>query len=128
MSARRLRRLILVAVVVGVVYWIYKDRPTTSGLIDSLINPLMGSKAAVESSERNRVVGEATTAVTDQTEATVATLHEGMTTSEVREALGDPDKTEQEKVDGVRQTRWTYTRLHRELVLRDGRLVSITIK
>lgn len=128
MSARRVRRLILLVLVVGVAYWIYKDRPTPSALIDSLTDPLMGSKAAVKTSERNRVVGEATSAVTEQTDATVGTLREGMTSREVRDLLGDPDKTEEEKVEGVRQVRWTYERLHRVLVLQDGRLVSITIK
>ena len=128
MSARRVRRLILLVLAVGVAYWIYKDRPTTSGLIDSLTDPLMGSKAAVKTSERNRVVGEASSAVAEQTDATVGTLKEGMTTREVRELLGDPDKTEEEKVDGVHQVRWTYERLRRVLVMQDGRLVSITIK
>lgn len=128
MSGRRARRLLLVVLILGVGWWIYKDRPTAGGLIDSLTNPLMGSKAAVESSERNRVVGEASTAVTEQNEASVAALHEGLTTSQVREILGEPDSIEQSSADHYRRARWTYTRLRRVLVFEDGKIVSISIK
>jgi hypothetical protein len=127
-TGRRVRRLILLALIAGVGYWIYKDRPTPGGLIDSLTNPLMGSKAAVESSERNRVVGEASTALSEQTDASVGALHEGMGTSEVREILGDPSSIEEETVAGVHRSRWTYKRLHRVLVFQDGKIVSIAIK
>ena len=127
MSGRRVRRLILVVLAAGVAYWIYKDRPTASGLIDSLTNPLLGSTAAVESSERNRVVGDATTALTEQTDATVAALHEGMTSAELRSVVGSPDKMEDEIVDGVHRTRWTYGKIHRVLVLQDNRVISIAI-
>lgn len=128
MSGRRVRRLILLVLVAGVGYWIYKDRPTPGGLIDSLTNPLMGSKAAVESSERNRVVRDASAAVTEQTDASVEALHEGMGTSEVREVLGDPDSIEEETVDRAHRSRWTYKRVHRVLVFQDGKIVSIAIK
>ena len=129
MSGRRFRRLVLLALAVGIGYWIYKDRPTASGLIDTITNPLMGSKAAVKTSERNRVVGDATSAITDQTDAAVRALHEGMTSAEIREVLGTPDKIEQEKLEiGAVQFRWTYSRVGRVLVVRDGRLVSIVIQ
>jgi hypothetical protein len=127
-SGRRFRRLILVALVVGIGYWIYKDRPTASGIIDSLTNPLLGSKAAVKESERNRVVGDASAVTSEQTDAAVGTLREGMTQYEVRELLGNPDKIDEEKAVGVTRVRWTYTRHHRELVLEDGRVVSIAVK
>jgi len=128
MSGRRVRRLVLFALVVGVGYWIYKDRPTPSGIIDSLTNPLMGSKAAVKESERNRVVGDATAATGAETDAAVGTLREGMTTNEVKDLLGEPDKIEEEKADSSHRVRWTYTRLHRVLVIQDARLISITVK
>ena len=127
MSGRRIGRLILVALVAGVGWWIYKDRPTVSGIIDSLTNPLMGSRAAVKESERNRVVRDASTVATEQSDAAVGTLREGMTTDEVKELLGDPDKLEEEKGRASR-VRWTYSRIHRELVFQDGRLISITLK
>jgi hypothetical protein len=128
MSGRRIRNLVLLAVAAGVVYWIHKDRPTAGGLIDSITKPLMGSKAAVDSSERNRVVGDASTSISEETEKTVGALKEGMTMNEVSDLLGRPDRMEDEKEDGVRQTRWTYARLRRELVFRENRLVSIVVK
>jgi hypothetical protein len=128
MSGRRIRNLVLLAIVAGVAYWIYKDRPTAGGLIDSITKPLMGSKAAVESSERNRVVGDASTSISEETEKSVGALKEGMTMNEVSDLLGRPDRMEDEKEDGIRQTRWTYARLRRELVFRENHLVSIVVK
>jgi len=128
MSGRRFRRLILLALVVGVGTWIYKDRPTVSGFIDSVTNPLLGSKAAVEESERNRVVGDATTVATEQSDAAVGTLREGMSTYEVKDLLGEPEKTEEEKTETALRVRWTYSRVHRVLVFQDGRVISIAIK
>ena len=128
MSGRKVRRLILVALVAGIGWWIYRDRPTVSGIVDSLTNPLMGSRAAVKESERNRVVGDASTVATEQSDAAVGTLHEGMTTYEVKELLGDPDKLEEEKGSRPFRVRWTYSRIHRVLLFQDGRLTSITVK
>jgi hypothetical protein len=127
MNARRLGRLVLLVLAAGIGYWIYKDRPTVGGLIDSITNPLMDSKAAVQSSERNRVVGDASSAITDQTDTVVRALREGMTTNEVRDTIGNPDRVEQEKVDGVLQSRWIYSRVKRVLVVRDGRVASIGV-
>jgi hypothetical protein len=127
MSGRRFRNLILIAIVAGVGYWIYKDRPTAGGLIDSLTGPLFGSKAAVDSSERNRVVADASTSITDQTEQVIAALKEGMRSSEVRDVLGNPDHIEREKGDGD-PMRWTYAKIRRELLFRNDRVVSIVVK
>jgi hypothetical protein len=128
MSGRRIRNLVLLAAAAVIGYWIYKDRPTAHGLIDSLTNPLMGSKAAVDSSERNRVVSDASASISEQTDKAVGAIKEGMTASDIRDLLGNPDHMETEKEDGVRQIRWTYSRLNRELVFRDNRVVSIVIK
>jgi hypothetical protein len=128
MTGRRIRRLVLLALAIGVGYWIYKDQPTVSGLVDSITNPLMGSRAAVKSSERNRVVGDATAAITEQTDSAVGTLKEGMTTAEVRDLVGNPDSMEREKVEGVERIRWTYAKLRRVLYVQDGRVVSIVVR
>ena len=128
MSGRRIRNLVLLVIAAGVGYWFYKDRPTARGLIDSLTNPLFGSKAAVDSSERNRVVSDASTSISEETDKTVGALKEGMRASDVTDLIGQPDRMEDENVDGVPQTRWTYARLRRELVFRDNRLASIVVK
>jgi hypothetical protein len=127
MSGRKLRNLILLVLVAGVAYWIYKDRPTLSGLVDSITDPLLGSRAAVKSSERNRVVGDASTAISEQSELPVASLREGMTGREVEALLGNPDSREEEVVDGVQRVRWTYSRAHRVLTFQENQLVSITV-
>jgi hypothetical protein len=127
MSGRRIRRLLLVAAVVGLGYWIYKDRPTLPGIIDSITDPVMGSHAAVKASERNRVVGDATSAITEQIELPVGSLREGMTAQEVRDLLGAPDLIEKETKAGVNQVRWTYKRAARLLILENERVVSITV-
>ncbi len=128
MSGRQFRKVLFFVVAIGVAYWIYKDRPTMSGFIDSITDPLMGSRAAVKSSERNRIVGEASAAITEQKDLPVGSLREGMTAREVVDLLGSPDSKEDEIVDGVAQVRWTYAREHRVLYLKRDRVVSILVR
>jgi hypothetical protein len=132
MTGRGFRRLLILALVAGVGYWIYKDQPTVSGLVDSIVSPLMGSRAAVKSSERNRLTGDATAAISEQSETAVGTLHEGMTTSEVRELLGSPDSVEEEKrkdgVKGPERMRWTYGKIGRVLIIEEKRVISIVLR
>ncbi|HEX4439929.1 MAG TPA: hypothetical protein VH854_07640 [Thermoanaerobaculia bacterium] len=127
MSGRRLRNLVLLAAVAAIGWWIYKDRPTASGLIDSITSPLLGSHAAVKSSERNRVVGDANTSINDGVEIPVSSLKEGMTGTEVRDLLGDPQKTERFVDDGGEKYRWTYTKAERILTMKDNRVIGIEI-
>jgi SmpA / OmlA family len=127
MSGRKFRKLLLLAIVVGIGYWIYKDRPTVAGIVDSVTSPLMGSRAAVKSSERNRVTDDATSAIAEQTEAQIGSLREGMTSSEVRELLGNPDSVEPDPVNRNRY-RWNYKRVRRTLVVDEGRVVSIVLR
>ena len=131
MTGRRIRRLLILAAIVGVGYWIYRDQPTVSGLVDSMVGPLMGSRAAVKSSERNRVTGDATAAITEQSDAAVGTLHEGMTTMELRDLLGSPDRIEEEKRKpgdkGPQRLRWTYGRIGRVLMIEENKVVSIIV-
>src|SRR5262249_38235346 len=108
MSGRRIRNALLLAIVVGIGYWIYTTHPTVSGLVDSITSPLFGSKAAIDSSEHNRIRDDASTVVTDQSDARIATLREGMTFDEVKELLGKPDSIDKYKKDGVDQQKWTY--------------------
>ena len=124
----KVRKLLLLALVVGIGYWIYRTRPTVSGLVDDLTRPIFGSKAAVKESEVRRVQGDAAPAVGNDLSVPVGTLKEGMKAAEVQELVGRPDEIEQFKEDGVEKVRWTYRRLGRILVLRDGRVVSIEIR
>ena len=128
MSGRKLRNLVLVLLVAGIAWWIYKDRPTVSGLVDSITSPLLGSRAAVKSSERNRVVGDASAAISEQSDLPVGSLREGMTGREVVDLLGNPDSREPVVVEGVKQMVWTYSQAHRVLTLQDDRVVSIVVR
>ena len=128
MSGRKLRNFVLVLLVAGIAWWIYKDRPTISGLVDSITSPLLGSRAAVKSSERNRVVGDASAAISEQSDLPVGSLREGMTGREVVDLLGNPDSREPIVVEGVKQMVWTYSQAHRVLTLQDDRVVSIVVR
>lgn len=122
------RKLLFLALAVGIGYWIYHTRPTVSGIVDDLTRPIFGSKAAVKESEHKRVESEAAPAVGKDESVPVGTLKEGMKADEVRDLVGRPDQIEQFKEDGVEKVRWTYRRLGRVLVLREGRVVSIEIR
>lgn len=127
MSGRRVRNFLLLLIVAGVGYWIYKERPTVSGIIDTITNPLMGSRAAVKSSERNRVQGEASSTVAEQRDSRVESLREGMSRDDIRELLGDPDSIETVKKEGVVRVRWTYRAARRLIVFQGNRVVSISV-
>ncbi|HYT31564.1 MAG TPA: hypothetical protein VEO37_03145 [Thermoanaerobaculia bacterium] len=122
------RKILLLALVVGIGYWIYRTRPTVSGIVDDLTRPIFGSKAAVKESEHKRVEAEAAPAVGRDESVSVGTLKEGMKADEVRDLVGRPDEIEQFKENGVEKVRWTYRRIGRVLVLREGRVVSIEIR
>jgi hypothetical protein len=122
------RRLLLLALVVVAVLWIVRDRPTVTGLVDRITNPLLHSKAAVEESEHNRVVAEAAPAVGQNQEVLIGMLKEGMTIWEIRDLLGRPDSATEEVRNGKTRQRWYYRRIRRMLVLEDDRVVSIAIQ
>jgi hypothetical protein len=126
---RRIRNLVLLVLVAGIGYWIYKDRPTASGLIDSITNPLLGSRAAVKTSERNRVVGDASTAIvtTEQTDLPINSLKEGLTTAEVRDLLGEPQKIDPVPEGGPNRFRWTYSKVGRIVTMQDNKVAAIEI-
>lgn len=127
MSGRQFRKLLLLAALAGVGYWIYTERPTLPGIVDSITRPLFGSKAAVKASESNRINEDAGTAVAEQSDVQVAALREGMSRSEVNEILGSPDSIQTEKQDKVVSVRCTYRHARRVLIFQDGRLVSISV-
>jgi hypothetical protein len=127
MSWRRLRNLLLLAAVGLLAYGYYKKRPTVSGVVDKITQPLMESKAAVKESERNRVIATAVPSLHDQVEAPVGVIRERMTTSEVRALLGDPERVEEFVEDGHQRVRWIYSRVKRAVVFEDGRVQSIAV-
>jgi hypothetical protein len=125
----RIRTPVVLLLVAGAGYWIYKTRPTVSGFVDDLTSPLMRSKAAVKESEYKRIVAEAAP-VPEGEEVPLAALalKEGMKTAEVKELLGTPERVEWFREKGRERLRWTYVRAKRVLVFEDGRVVSIAIR
>ena len=129
MSGRQVRKVLFFAVLAGIGYWIYTTRPTVSGFIDSITQPLFGTRAAVDSSERNRVGADAGTVISEQSEARVGALKEGMSKDDVRELLGRPDTIDNiKKDDGVEQQRWAYREARRVIVFEKNRVVSISLQ
>ena len=128
MSGRRLRNLLLLALVAGVAWWFYRARPTLSGFIDSITEPLLGSHAAVKESERKRVMSDATTVISQQTDENVGMLRLGMSMSDVRELLGNPDSSETLSERDPVRVRWTYRVVKRRVVFEDGRATAIDIR
>jgi hypothetical protein len=122
------RTAVILIAVGGVAYWIYKDQPTVSGLVEGLTRPLMGSKAAVKESEHRRVMSEAVPAAPEGEQVSTQTIREGMKADEVREILGKPEKIEPLEEDGRSRVRWTYLRTGRVVVFEGGRVVSIAIR
>jgi hypothetical protein len=127
MSGRRIRNLVLLAIVAGVGYWYYRDRPTMSKIVDDLTSPLMGSKAAVKESENKRVISDASTVISLQTDENVGMLRVGMTKAEVRDLLGEPDATETLSEREPVRVRWLYRVAKRALIFENGRVASIAI-
>lgn len=127
MSWRRLRNFLLFALAAFVAYTWYQKRPTVSGVVDTITQPLMESKAAVKESERNRVMATAVPSLQEQVEAPVGTIRERMTYSEVRALLGGPERIEEVQEDGRTRVRWIYERVRRMVVFEDGRVLSITV-
>src|SRR4029453_12378739 len=127
MSGRRVRNALFLAIVAGIGYWIYTYRPTVGGIVDSITSPLFGSRAAVKSSEHNRVRDEASTVVSEQTDVTPTLLREGMTKEEVKEMLGKPDSIDREYKDGVELAKWTYRESRRVITFRGTKVVAISV-
>jgi hypothetical protein len=128
MSFRSFRKLLLVAAIGALAYWVYRTRPTVTGLVDGITGPLFESKAAVKESEYKRVVAEAGPAISRSEEVALGTLHEKMRDSEVRDLLGPPDEVQQVREDGVERVRWIYRRLGRTILFEERRVVSIAVR
>jgi hypothetical protein len=123
----RLRGLVILVLVAGVGYWIYKTRPTVTSFVDDLTRPLMGSRAVVKESESKRVVSEALPAAPEGDEVKLTMIHEGMKKAEVEELLGKPDSYQQFDDEGRARFRAIYVTARRIIVYEEGLVVSIAV-
>lgn len=124
----RARTVIVLVVVGGVGYWVYKSHLTVPGLVDDLTRPLMGSKAVVKESEHRRVMSLAVPAAPEGERVSTQTIREGMKRAEVEELLGKPDRVEPFEENGHSRLRWTYVQDGRVIVFEDGRVLSIAVR
>jgi hypothetical protein len=124
----RARTVIVLVVVGGVGYWVYKSQLTVPGLVDDLTRPLMGSKAAVKESEYKRVLSVAVPAAPEGERVSTQTIREGMKSAEVEELLGKPERVEPFEEYGHSRLRWTYVRDGRVIVFENGRVFSIAVR
>jgi hypothetical protein len=123
----RVKTVVVLLLVGGAGYWIYKTHPTASGFVDELIRPVMRSKTAAKETEHKRIVAESVPAPEGE-EAPQEALKKGMTRAEVRDLLGEPERVERLQDERPERLRWTYLRAGRVIVFEDGRVVSIVIR
>lgn len=124
----RIRTAIVLVVVGGAGYWVYKSNLTVSGLVDNLTGPVMGSKSAVKTSEYKRVLSLAVPAAHDGERVSTQTIQEGMRIAEVEELLGKPERAEPFEENRHNRLRWTYVRDGRVIVFENGRVISIAVR
>lgn len=124
----RAKTVLILVVVGGVSYWVYKSQMTVSNFVDDLTRPLMGSKAAVKESEHRRVMSDAIPAAPEGEPISTQTIREGMKDADVEELLGKPERVEPFEKDGHSLVRWTYVRPGRIIVFEGRRVVSIAIR
>jgi len=124
----RARTLVILLLIAGAGFWIYKSNVTVSSFIEDLTSPLMRSNAAVKESEHKRIMAEVVPAPEDGEAPAMTALKKGMKTAEVKDLLGAPERAEPFQDQGREYLRWTYVRARRVIVFEDGRVVSIAIR
>ena len=124
----RARTFVILLLLAGAGFWIYKSNVTVTSFVDDLTSPLMRSNAAVKESEHKRIIADSVPAPEDGEAPPMTTLKKGMKTDEVKELLGAPERAEPFRDQGREYLRWTYVRARRVIVFEDGRVVSIAIR
>jgi hypothetical protein len=126
-TERTLRKVLLLSVLAAVGWWIHEKKLTVQEVVDNLTRPLLGSNPATREPEQKRIAGEASQVLTIPEDKPVGAVRQGMSETEVRRLLGDPDDV-QTIVDDVLQTRWTYRGAHRVIVFHNHRVVSMAVR
>ena len=127
-TERTLRKVLLLSGLAGIGWWIHEKKLTVQGVVDDLTRPLLGSNTAAREPERKRIVGEASQVLTIGDDKPVGAVRQGMSETEVRRLLGDPDEVHTTVDDVNLQTRWTYRGAHRVVVFNNHRVASIAAR
>jgi hypothetical protein len=118
----------MLSVLAAIGWWIHEKKPTVQGVVDGLTRPLLGSRTEVREPEQKRIAGEASQVLTIEEDKPIGAVRQGMSETEVRRLLGDPDDVHTVVDDGNLQARWTYRSAHRVVVFNDHRVVSIAAR
>ena len=127
-TGRTLRKVLLLCVLAAIGWWIHEKKPTVQGVVDDLTRPLLGSNTAAREPEQKRIAGEASQVLTIGEDKPIGAVRQGMSETEVRRLLGDPDDVHTIVDDVNLQTRWTYRSAHRVVVFNNHRVVSIAVR
>jgi hypothetical protein len=127
-TERTLRKVLMLSVLAAIGWWIHEKKPTVQGVVDDLTRPLLGSRNEVREPEQKRIAGEASQVLTIEEDKPIGAVRQGMSETQVRRLLGDPDDVHTIVDDGSLQARWTYRRTHRVVVFNDHRVVSIAAR
>ena len=127
-TERTLRKVLMLSVFAAIGWWIHEKKPTVQGVVDDLVRPLLGSRAEVREPEQKRIAPEASQVLTLGEDKPIGAVRQGMSETEVRRLLGDPDDVHTIVEDANLQTRWTYRGAHRVVVFSNHRVSSIAVR
>jgi hypothetical protein len=121
-----MKRLLLLVVAVGVVWYLVKSYGVFSpaGSRAAPANPLERARAAAGSSDARTAAGEAAAREADQPAG--GAVSENMTPDQVRALLGSPDETSSETLgSGATRETWTYRSVGKSVVFENGVVVAV---
>lgn len=125
-TERTLRKVLMLSVFAAIGWWIHEKG--VQNVVDDLTRPLLGSRTEIREPEQKRIAGEASQVLTIGEDKPVGAVRQGMSETEVRRLLGDPDDVHTIVDDAGLQTRWTYRGAHRVVVFNNHRVVSIAAR
>ncbi|HTR01967.1 MAG TPA: hypothetical protein VMN82_02135 [Thermoanaerobaculia bacterium] len=124
-----MKRLLLVLVVAGVLWYVAKSQgwlPSSGGSgAASSTDPIGRARAAAAASDAQTNAAASMSREADQSGA-AAGVTENMTPDQVRALLGAPDDVQTEALDsGARRETWTYRSAGKTVVFENGVAISI---
>ena len=120
-----MKRLLLLLVVAGIGFYLYKQRVVSSGAAGpSTGNPVERARAAAGASDARTAAGDAVAREADQPAG--GAVSENMTPDQVRALLGAPDDVQRETLEnGSTRETWSYRNVGKTVVFENGIAVSV---
>jgi hypothetical protein len=121
-------RLLLLLVVLGVGYWLYKSQIEQTGVKrapEEAGAPIDRARALAREADRQNAEAERLKREADSA-TSMGTVTENMTPNQVRALLGSPDEVISETTDsGVSRERWTYRSVGKTVLFENGIAISV---